>query len=75
MSERKTGFRRISDEAVRKKTGMGWEQWFTELDEFCRTAVRQHSVVAKHLEHYHGLSPWWAQAVVIRYEWERGLRK
>ena len=75
MTEKLTGFRRISDAAVKKKTDMSWAEWFAELDEFCGTALWRHSAVAKHLEHYHGLSPWWAQAVTIRYEWERGLRK
>jgi len=29
MSEKKVGFRRISDEAVEAKTGKVWEEWFT----------------------------------------------
>ena len=64
MSEKKTGFRRISDEAVKAKTGKGWEEWFKILD----ARVEQ-------LREHHGLSPWWAQTVTIRYERERGLRK
>ena len=33
-----------------------------------------HTLAAKHLREKHGLSDWWAQAVTIRYEWEKGLR-
>ncbi len=32
MSEKKVGFRRISDEAVEAKTSKVWEEWFTILD-------------------------------------------
>jgi len=34
-----------------------------------------HTQAAKYLRDKHGLSDWWAQAVTIRYEWERGLRR
>jgi hypothetical protein len=34
-----------------------------------------HTESAKHLREKHGLGPWWAQAVVIRYERENGLRR
>ncbi|MBI2848198.1 MAG: hypothetical protein HYX83_03395 [Chloroflexi bacterium] len=74
MTEKKSGFRRISDAAVREKTGKNWPEWFAELDKFC-TPPKGHALIASHLERYHGLSPWWAQAVTIRWEWERGLRK
>ena len=69
-----TGYRRISDEAVRTKTGKGWEEWFSILDTW-RVKEKGHTKSAKHLREDYGLSPWWAQAVTIRYEWERGLRK
>lgn len=74
MSEAKAGFRRISEEAVRAKTGKGWPEWFAILDAW-GAPEKGHTESAKHLLDEHGLSPWWAQAVAIRYEWERGLRK
>lgn len=73
MTEEK-GFRRISDEAVRAKTGKGWDEWFTILDKW-GVKDKGHILAAKHLHELYGLSPWWAQAVTIRYEWERGLRE
>ena len=74
MSEKKVGFRRISDEAVKAKTGKVWGEWFTILDTW-GAKKKGHTQRAKHLREHYGLSPWWAQAVTIRYEWERGLRK
>jgi len=74
MSEKKVGFRRISDEAVKAKTGKVWGEWFTILDTW-GAKKKDHTQSAKHLREHYGLSPWWAQAVTIRYEWERGLRK
>ena len=74
ISEKKVGFRRIRDEVVKAKTGKVWEEWFTILDTW-GAKEKVHTQNAKHLREHYGLSPWWAQAVTIRYEWERGLRK
>ena len=74
MAEARGGFRRISEEAVRAKTGKGWEEWYAILDA-CSAKEKGHTRTARHLLEEHGLSPWWAQAVTIRYEWERGLRR
>ena len=72
MAEKKVGFRRISDDSVHQRTGKGWREWFAILDEW---GVKEtgHTLAAKHLHVHCGVSPWWAQAVVVRYEWERGL--
>jgi hypothetical protein len=69
----KTTFAKISDEKVLEKTGKSWKQWFKILDGLDIT-VNGHRFVAMTLYHEHKLSPWWSQAVTIRYEWERGLR-
>jgi hypothetical protein len=74
MSEKRVGFRRISDEAAEAKTGKVWEEWFTILDTW-GAKEKGHTQTAEHLREHHGLSSWWARAVTIRYEWERGLRK
>ncbi len=74
MAEKQAGFRRISDEAVREKTDKGWQEWFAILDKWSMKE-QGHTKTAKYLQERYGLSPWWAQAVTIRYEWERGLRK
>jgi len=74
MPEKQAGFRRISDESVRARTGKSWAQWFRILDRW-RAPEKGHTASARHLRDRYGLGPWWAQAVSIRYEWERGLRK
>jgi hypothetical protein len=68
------GFRKISEESARKATGKGWQEWFKILDEWGMKG-KGHTLTAKYLEKELGIGPWWAQAVTIRYEWERGLRK
>jgi hypothetical protein len=68
-----TVFYKISDEAVKEKTRRTWKQWFSILDAF-DVAETGHKLAAKHLLERYKLDPWWSQAVVIRYEWERGLR-
>jgi hypothetical protein len=70
---RTPGFRRISDESVRRRTGKGWDEWLKLLDEW-GMKEKGHTLTARHLSEDRGLSPWWAQAITIRYEWERGLR-
>jgi hypothetical protein len=64
---------RIGDEAVREKTGKGWEEWFALLDAV-GAAERPHTEVARSLAEGHGLSGWWAQSVTVEYEHARGLR-
>ncbi|OGO50807.1 MAG: hypothetical protein A2148_03780 [Chloroflexi bacterium RBG_16_68_14] len=74
MAGKQTGFRRIGDESVRARTGKSWAQWFSILD---RWGAPRHGRTqsARYLLERHGVSPWWAQAVTIRYESERGLRR
>ena len=64
---------RIGDEAVREKTGRGWEEWFALLDE-AGAAERSRTEVARSLADEHGLTGWWAQSVTVEYEHARGLR-
>ncbi len=73
MGRGRTGESGISDEAVRAKTGKGWDEWFEILDHW-GAKERGHSLIAKHLSTAHGLSPWWSQTVTVRYEQARGLR-
>ncbi len=74
MVKPKKGFRVISEEAVAAATGKGWAHWFKVLDRF-DVKANGHPLAAKHLVAEHRLGPWWAQAVTIRHEWDRGLRK
>ena len=74
MVENVSGFRRISDGAVQVKTEKGWEEWFEILDNW-GAREKGHAMIAKHLSDEYGLGPWWSQAIAIRYEWARGLRR
>jgi len=74
MPAKKTIFQKISDEAVQSKTGKIWRNWFSILDKL-DVKEQGHTKAAKYLRDKHKLSAWWAQAVTIRYEWERGLRR
>ena len=78
------------EEVVRDRTGRGTEEWNAILDIWAAGHVppgpgqdavgtwvkaKGHTLAAKVLLQEHGVSPWWAQAVTIRYEYERGLRE
>jgi hypothetical protein len=63
----------ISDDAVRKKTGKGWGQWFTLLDK-AGAKEMDHKHVAAHLSTL-GVPGWWCQMIAVTYEQDRGLRK
>jgi uncharacterized protein YndB with AHSA1/START domain len=64
-----------SDEAVRERTGRGWEEWFELLDEW-GAAERSHREIALWVAEQHDGEPlrWWAQSVTVSYERARGLR-
>ena len=63
----------MSDEAIRRRTGRGWEEWLDLLDEW-GAAERQHTEVARWVAGEHGIDGWGAQAVTVGYERARGLR-
>jgi hypothetical protein len=64
-----------SDEAIRQRTGRGWEEWFDLLDEW-GAAQRPHREIARRVADELGIEPlaWDAQAVTISYERARGGR-
>lgn len=74
MSEKVAGTRKISEESVRAKTGKGWQEWFAILDAY-DAPEKGHTQSARYLREQHGVDPWWAQTVTIRYEYERGPEK
>jgi hypothetical protein len=63
----------MSDEAVRRRTGRGWEEWFALLDEW-GASDRSHEEVARWLREAQGVDGWGAQSVTVSYERSRGLR-
>lgn len=64
---------KVSEGAVRKATGKGWDEWFRILDRF--GAERHgHKAAALWLEKEQGVGGWWAQSIAVQHEWARGLR-
>ena len=64
-----------SDETIRRRTGLGWEEWFDLLDEW-GAAERTHREIARWVAERLGIEPlvWEAQAVTLSYERARGGR-
>ena len=62
-----------SDEAIRERTGRGWEEWFDRLDGW---GLTQHREIARRIAAELGIDPlaWNAQAITLSYERSRGLR-
>ena len=63
----------MSDDAIRRRTGHGWEHWFDLLDEWGATE-RSHTDAARWLREEQDTGGWNAQAIVVSYERARGLR-
>lgn len=63
----------VSDAAVTRATGKGWDHWLAVLDAF-DVKSRGHAAAAAHLHTAHNLDGWWAQMVTVGYEQKRGLR-
>jgi hypothetical protein len=64
-----------SDEAIRQRTGRGWEEWFDLLDEW-GAAERPHREIARWVAEQQGAETlaWNVQAVTVSYERARGGR-
>jgi uncharacterized protein YndB with AHSA1/START domain len=63
----------IGSEAVRAKTGKGWDEWLSALDGEGAAKMTHKEIVAVLADRY-GLGSWWRQMVTVGYEQERGLR-
>lgn len=63
----------MSDEAVQRATGRGWDDW-CELVDAWPGREKGHTVIARYLREEHDVDPWWAQAVTGGYERIVGLR-
>jgi hypothetical protein len=63
----------MSDEAIRNRTGRGWEEWFDLLDEW-GAAERSHTEIARWVSGEHGVNGWSSQSVTVSYERARGGR-
>ena len=65
---------RMSDAAVKSKTGKTWAEWFTLLDKAGGKKL-DHKALVAHLDKRHRVDPWWRQMVAVSYEQARGLRQ
>ncbi len=72
-AEKRSGPRGIREEVILAMTGKSSQEWYSILDRW-GMKEKGHTLAAKHLHNEYSLSPWWAQVITIRYEWERGLR-
>ncbi len=64
----------LSDDAVKKRTGQSWSQWFVILDK-AGARKMNHTQIAAYLYKEQKLPGWWAQMVTVGYEQARGLRE
>lgn len=64
---------RMSDDAVKAKTGRAWPEWFKLLDKTGAKKMNHQQIVA--VVGKHGAGPWWQQMVTVTYEQARGLRQ
>ena len=65
---------RMSEEAVKSKTGKSWVELFKILDAAGAKKLGHKGIVAI-LNEQHSVGPWWRQMVTVGYEQERGLRE
>jgi len=63
-------FSKVSDDKIKSATKKTWKQWVMILDRF-GAKKHGHRETARYLRARLGLSDWWSQFVVIRYEKEK----
>ncbi|MDH5313238.1 MAG: hypothetical protein OEW66_05295 [Actinomycetota bacterium] len=63
----------LSDAAIRRRTGRGWQEWLRVLDAW-GAGTRAHREIARHLQQTLGVDGWSAQSITVGYERARGLR-
>ncbi|HEY6081423.1 MAG TPA: hypothetical protein VIW29_21560 [Polyangiaceae bacterium] len=57
----------VSSEAVMRRTGKSWDDWFDVLDTAGAATLDQRGVIAI-LAQKHGIGPWWQQMIAVGYE-------
>lgn len=63
----------MSDDAIRRRTGRGWEEWFDVLDAW-GAAGRTHTEIARWVAEQHSIDGWHSQAVAVSFERASGRR-
>ncbi|RYZ03683.1 MAG: SRPBCC domain-containing protein [Myxococcales bacterium] len=61
----------VSTDAVARRTGKTWDDWFEVLDSAGAATLDQRGIVAI-LAQKHGIGPWWQQMIAVGYESLRG---
>ncbi|MEI9936345.1 MAG: hypothetical protein WDO69_03890 [Pseudomonadota bacterium] len=61
----------VSSDAVARRTGKSWAEWFALLDS-AGAAELDHKGIVAVLAQRHGVGPWWQQMVTVAYEQARG---
>ncbi len=61
----------VSSEAVARRTGKSWDDWFDVLESAGAATLDQRGVIAI-LAQKHGIGPWWQQMIAVGYESLRG---
>ena len=74
MTAKDTIAPRMSDIAVKAKTGRNWKDWFTVLDK-AGARKMNHQEIVKLVSEKYDVGPWWQQMVTVTYEQARGLRE
>ena len=76
LSAHDTTWLATTDEAIRERTGRGWEEWFDQLDEW-GAADMAHRDIARRVAAELAIDPlaWNAQAITMSYERTRGMRE
>ena len=65
---------KVGDEALKKRTGKTWAQWFAVLDKAGAKKMTHKEIVAWLGDHSE-MGGWWQQMVAVGYEQARGLRQ
>ncbi|MGH3715024.1 MAG: DUF4287 domain-containing protein [Micromonosporaceae bacterium] len=65
--------RKVSDAALRERTGRGWAEWVALLDDW-GGARHNHTEIVRWLMAEHQVDGWSAQTVTVGYEQVRGIR-
>jgi uncharacterized protein YndB with AHSA1/START domain len=63
----------VSNDAVKKATGHGWDEWLRVLDK-AGAMDWDHKQIVAFLEKNYDLSGWWQQTVTVGYEKAKGRR-
>jgi hypothetical protein len=61
----------VSTDAVARRTGKSWDDWFEVLDTAGAATLDQRGIIAI-LAQKHGIGPWWQQMIAVGYESLRG---